>query len=224
MPNRKDADVVGRWRGQDDFRDQVRFQESSPEENHCCRDDEPRCCDPLHRVNHLVIERKVIDEENGNSRARIKDKWRPARPAVDSDLVDAEGEKIRAKYTFSLEFGFAFAVFWRHAGNYCAPPPLCPRLDSCGRSGHTFHRADCDKLLIQRKAMERQFTAIIEKRGKWYVATVEEIPGVNTQGRTLAEARRNLKEALQLVLDANRELAARDRSRDAKRELISIQI
>jgi len=73
-------------------------------------------------------------------------------------------------------------------------------------------------------AMERQFTAIIERRGKWYVATVEEIPGVNTQGRTLAEARRNLKEALQLVLDANRQLAARERSSDAKRELISIQI
>ena len=51
--------------------------------------------------------------------------------------------------------------------------------------------------------MERQFTAIIEKRGKWYVATVEEVPGVNTQGRTLAEARRNLKEALQLILEAN---------------------
>ncbi|MGA7793590.1 MAG: type II toxin-antitoxin system HicB family antitoxin [Candidatus Acidiferrales bacterium] len=58
--------------------------------------------------------------------------------------------------------------------------------------------------------MKRQFTAIIEKRGKWYVATVEEIPGVNTQGRTLAEARRNLKEALQLVLEANRELVCRD--------------
>jgi predicted RNase H-like HicB family nuclease len=74
------------------------------------------------------------------------------------------------------------------------------------------------------KATERHFTAIIEKRGKWYVATVEEIPGVNTQGRTLAEARRNLKEALQLVVEANRELGARERSSDAKRELISIQI
>jgi predicted RNase H-like HicB family nuclease len=72
--------------------------------------------------------------------------------------------------------------------------------------------------------MERQFTAIIEKRGKSYVATVEEIPSVNTQGRTLAEARRNLKEALRLVLDAYRELGARERSRDAKRESISIQI
>jgi predicted RNase H-like HicB family nuclease len=72
--------------------------------------------------------------------------------------------------------------------------------------------------------MERQFTAIIEKRGKWYVATVEEIPGVNTHGRTLAEARRNLKEALHLVLEANRELGARERFRDSKREPITIQI
>ena len=37
--------------------------------------------------------------------------------------------------------------------------------------------------------MKHQFTSVIEKRGKWYVAYVEEIPGVNTQGRTLAEAR-----------------------------------
>ena len=57
--------------------------------------------------------------------------------------------------------------------------------------------------------MERQFTAIIEKRGKWYVATVEEIPGVNSQGRTLAEARTNVKEAIQLVVNAKRVLACR---------------
>ncbi len=47
-------------------------------------------------------------------------------------------------------------------------------------------------------------TAVIEKRGRWYVAFVAEIPGVNTQGRTLAEAHRNLKEALKLVLETNR--------------------
>ena len=41
-----------------------------------------------------------------------------------------------------------------------------------------------------------QFTAVYMKHGKWYVAYVEEIPGVNTQGRTQAEAKRNLKEAL----------------------------
>jgi hypothetical protein len=37
----------------------------------------------------------------------------------------------------------------------------------------------------------REFTAVIEKKGRWYVAWVEEIPGVNTQGKTLTEARRN---------------------------------
>jgi len=63
--------------------------------------------------------------------------------------------------------------------------------------------------------MKHQFTSVIEKRGKWYVAYIEEIPGVNTQGRTLAEARRNLKEALTMVIEANRELAARQRSEDA---------
>ena len=51
-----------------------------------------------------------------------------------------------------------------------------------------------------------QFTAVYIKQGKWYVATVEEIPGVNTQGRTLAETKRNLKEALVMVLEANRTL------------------
>lgn len=56
--------------------------------------------------------------------------------------------------------------------------------------------------------MKHQFTSVIEKRGKWYVAYIEEIPGVNTQGKTLAEARRNLKEALAMVVEANRELAA----------------
>ena len=72
--------------------------------------------------------------------------------------------------------------------------------------------------------MEHQFTSVIEKRGRWYVAYIEEIPGVNTQGRPLAEARRNLKEALTLVIEANRELTARWRSRDALREPITISV
>lgn len=55
--------------------------------------------------------------------------------------------------------------------------------------------------------MQRAFTAIFEKRGRWFIAYVEELPGVNTQGRTLAEARRNLKEALELILETNRILA-----------------
>ena len=72
--------------------------------------------------------------------------------------------------------------------------------------------------------MKHQFTSVIEKRGKWFVAYIEEIPGVNTQGKTLAESRRNLKEALTMVIEANRELAARDRSQDALREPITVSI
>ena len=49
-----------------------------------------------------------------------------------------------------------------------------------------------------------QFTAVFEKVPEGYIAFVEEIPGANTQGETLDEARRNLAEASQLVLEANR--------------------
>jgi len=55
--------------------------------------------------------------------------------------------------------------------------------------------------------MEREFTAVFQKRGRWYAAFVEEVPGVNTQGRTLPEARRNLREALQLILEASPQFA-----------------
>lgn len=65
---------------------------------------------------------------------------------------------------------------------------------------------------------------MIERRGKWYVAYVEEIPDVNTQGRTLAEARLNLKEALAMVIEANRELAARGCTREARREPIVVNL
>jgi predicted RNase H-like HicB family nuclease len=40
-----------------------------------------------------------------------------------------------------------------------------------------------------------------------YVAFVEELPGANSQGDTLDEARTNLREAVDLVLEANRALA-----------------
>ena len=72
--------------------------------------------------------------------------------------------------------------------------------------------------------MEREYTAVIEKRGRWYVAYVEELPGVNTQGKTLTEARRNLREALKLILETNRGLGARSASRTIRREPITVEI
>jgi len=52
--------------------------------------------------------------------------------------------------------------------------------------------------------MARRFTAIYKKSGKWYLGWVEEIPGVNAQGKTLKEVKENLKEALLLILETNR--------------------
>jgi predicted RNase H-like HicB family nuclease len=70
--------------------------------------------------------------------------------------------------------------------------------------------------------MTREFTAVIEKKGPWYIAWVEEIPGVNTQGKTLAETRRNLKEALHLILEENRLLSKASGS--ARREIVSVEL
>ncbi len=58
--------------------------------------------------------------------------------------------------------------------------------------------------------MSTQLTAIYEKRGDWYIAYLQEIPGVNTQGRTKQEAKANLEDALQEFLEANRQLARDD--------------
>ena len=54
------------------------------------------------------------------------------------------------------------------------------------------------------KHSSKNFTAVIKKEGKWYIGWVEEVPGVNTQGRTIKEVRSNLKEALALILETNR--------------------
>jgi predicted RNase H-like HicB family nuclease len=43
--------------------------------------------------------------------------------------------------------------------------------------------------------MENKFTAVFEHVGEWWIGYIEELPGANTQGRTLEEARENLKEA-----------------------------
>ncbi|HEX4137914.1 MAG TPA: type II toxin-antitoxin system HicB family antitoxin [Bryobacteraceae bacterium] len=52
-----------------------------------------------------------------------------------------------------------------------------------------------------------RLTAVYMKVSEGYIAFIEELPGANTQGETLAEARTNLEEAVTMVLDANRELS-----------------
>jgi len=73
--------------------------------------------------------------------------------------------------------------------------------------------------------MIREYTAIIEKHGNWFAAYVEELPGVNTQGRTLKEVRENLKEAVELILQVNKELAANKiQNRPVRKESIVVDV
>jgi predicted RNase H-like HicB family nuclease len=53
-----------------------------------------------------------------------------------------------------------------------------------------------------------KLTAVFQKVPEGYIAFVEELTGANTQGQTLEEARTNLIEAITLVIEANRFLAA----------------
>ena len=53
--------------------------------------------------------------------------------------------------------------------------------------------------------MHNEFTAIIERDGEWFIAYCPEIPGANGQGRTAEECRRNLAEAIALILDDRRQ-------------------
>ena len=55
--------------------------------------------------------------------------------------------------------------------------------------------------------MDHVFTAVFQKVPEGYIGFVEELPGANTQGRTLDETRVNLEEAVRMVLEANRQLA-----------------
>ena len=71
--------------------------------------------------------------------------------------------------------------------------------------------------------MKIKLTAVFKKVPEGYIGFVEELPGANTQGRTLEEARGNLQEAIELVLEANRSLAEEAlQGQDVIRESLTI--
>ncbi|MBD2296265.1 type II toxin-antitoxin system HicB family antitoxin [Anabaena sphaerica FACHB-251] len=55
--------------------------------------------------------------------------------------------------------------------------------------------------------MRLQLTKVFKKVPEGYIGFVEELPGANTQAQTLEEARENLEEAIELILESNRLLA-----------------
>jgi len=69
------------------------------------------------------------------------------------------------------------------------------------------------------------FTAIYQKVPEGYIAFVEELPGANTQGKTLEEARENLKEAIKLVLETYRQLTEEEiAGKEVIREEIKVSV
>jgi len=56
--------------------------------------------------------------------------------------------------------------------------------------------------------MRYQFTAMIKKTPKWYVGFCPEVPGANGQGKTRAECLEDLRAAVELMLEVNREQVA----------------
>jgi predicted RNase H-like HicB family nuclease len=73
--------------------------------------------------------------------------------------------------------------------------------------------------------MENQYTGVFERVGDWWTAYVEELPGCNVQERTQEEARESLKDAIQAIVQANRELARREsEGHDVVREPLAIAV
>jgi len=52
--------------------------------------------------------------------------------------------------------------------------------------------------------MASGYTAVIQKDGEWWIGWVEEVPGVNSQGKTREELLENLRDALEEALEMNR--------------------
>ncbi len=70
--------------------------------------------------------------------------------------------------------------------------------------------------------MHNEFTAIIEKAGKWYIGYCLEVLGANGQGRTKEECRRSLAEAIALILEDRRKDALRAIPHHAIREIVTV--
>ncbi len=73
--------------------------------------------------------------------------------------------------------------------------------------------------------MHATLTAVYEQRGDWYIGYVEELPGANVQERTLEEARESLKEAVSLIIEANRAVRKEEQNgHPTLREPIEIEV
>ncbi|MFH1066836.1 MAG: type II toxin-antitoxin system HicB family antitoxin [bacterium] len=71
--------------------------------------------------------------------------------------------------------------------------------------------------------MHNEFTAIIEKDGEWFVAYCLEVPGANGQGKSAAEAKASLAEAIALIFEDRRKDTLRGMPRKAMRQVVTVE-
>jgi len=71
--------------------------------------------------------------------------------------------------------------------------------------------------------MRNEFTAVIERDGKWFIAYTPEIPGANGQGKTKAKALASLKDAIALILEDRREDGLRGVPKNVEREIVVVE-
>ncbi len=67
-----------------------------------------------------------------------------------------------------------------------------------------------------------KYTAVIEKDGEWYIAFCPEIPGANGQGKTIEECKKNLADAIELILEDRREDYLRGVPQDAIKDVVEV--
>ncbi len=72
--------------------------------------------------------------------------------------------------------------------------------------------------------MQNEFTVILQKEGPWFIAWCAELLGANGQGKTKQECLQNLKEAIKLIFEDNREQSFKDLSPNASQEKIKIAV
>jgi predicted RNase H-like HicB family nuclease len=70
--------------------------------------------------------------------------------------------------------------------------------------------------------MHNEFTAVVERDEKWFVAYCPEIPGANGQGKTKAQCLKSLSEAIDLILEDRRDDALRGLPANAMREMVTV--
>ena len=105
-------------------------------------------------------------------------------------------------------------------GQRLSPEPSTPEALPAYLPGDRHLAAEAAS---ERRPMQNEFTAVIERDGEWYIAYCPEIPGANGQGRTKDEARDNLAEAIALILEDRREDGLRGAPPDALRETVTVK-